>query len=162
MDWSVFTEQDALHQERFLNDWLQVVVTLSHTKDALSPALTKRVAAEVKARREIELGAIRDLKIDAWHLVFPAVFHSFRAPAQIGPACPPLSASTVIAHVRRPKWVCLNILPNCCAITSGQWLKSIRSREDALALHHCKLAIQAICDGERKFDFSGLRYRAAI
>lgn len=98
MDCTVYTEQDARREERFLNDWLQIVVTLAQAKDRIPPALNKQIAATVQTQHAISLGELRALGIDAWDLVFPGLFQlvqSGRLTSDLKDH--PLSASTVIA-----------------------------------------------------------------
>lgn len=98
MDWTVYTEHDARRDERFLNDWLQIVVTLAQSKDRIPPALNKQIAAAVQTRHAISLGELRALNMDAWDRVFPGLFQliqSGRLTSDLRDN--PLSASTVIA-----------------------------------------------------------------
>lgn len=74
MDWRAYTDEDANAEQRLLNDWMHIIVVLGFCHGQLSKALTQRVRAAFEPRRRLTLEAIRDMRLDDWHLVFATVF----------------------------------------------------------------------------------------
>ncbi|MFN4361251.1 MAG: hypothetical protein ACK4F4_11080 [Hylemonella sp.] len=74
MDWRVYTDQDAQAEERLLNDWLHIVVHLSFCRGMVTKALMQQVREVIQGRGRLKLEEIKGAQIDAWHLVFAAIF----------------------------------------------------------------------------------------
>lgn len=73
-EWQVYTDKMALAEERFLHDWLEIVVTLTQVSPYLNRPLEKRLLKLFDARGQLALGETMDLDIDDRALVFSTIF----------------------------------------------------------------------------------------